>query len=50
MLQCLRCPRSFHAKCLPKGIVKKTKKYMICPAHKEESVQQPLIKKKVKTE
>lgn len=49
MLQCFRCPKSFHDKCAPKGIRRITKKFIICPAHKEETIQ-PLIKKKVKIE
>ncbi|CAD8205649.1 unnamed protein product [Paramecium pentaurelia] len=49
MIQCLRCPKSYHEKCAPKGIRKVTKKFVICPAHKEELIQ-PIIKKKVKIE
>lgn len=36
MVSCLRCPKSYHDKCAPKGIKRITKKFIICPAHKDD--------------
>lgn len=39
MVSCLRCPKSYHDKCAPKGIKRITKKFIVCPAHKDDLPQ-----------